>query len=80
MPTENAIEKTVRLLDRVNERFADPDVPGMESLRLVLDRKGGCILIDGVGVSLYAAPLDQMGKFLSAPVAAQVRAIRGRVA
>lgn len=83
-PGETALQKAVRLLDRLNQRIADPDVPGMRNIEIRLRRDGEGELIaegeePGMDRSLYyfTSP-DGLMKFLEAPLAAQIQTINDK--
>ena len=76
---ENALERTLRQLGTLNTRFADPDVRGMETLTLRLDRNGNAGIENTSGEEIYEGTLEQVIAFLAAPAAKQVALIRGRI-
>ena len=69
---ENALDRAVRLLERFNERFADPEVPGMQNIPVTLNRDGS----GSVGELFDFDSLDELVGFLNAPVALQVQTIK----
>ena len=73
---ENAQEKVVRLLKRLNERFTDLDVEGMENITLTIDKSGRTVVIaEGLTrVTALFRAVDQahLLRFLESPLAAQV--------
>lgn len=74
---ENAVSRLVRLIDRFNDRFADPEVEGMENIYLRLGRSGRGTISSGEGAHLLRfASTEELLEFLDSSTAAQVRAIR----
>lgn len=74
---ENVMVRTVRLLGRLNAAIADPDVPGMESVKLLVTAAGKFSILDSDGGELITLHSEeQLSKFLTGPLPLQVRAIR----
>ena len=73
---ENALDRTIRLLKRLNDRFADPDVPGMQRLELRILPDGEMVVENLAGSRLFSSDAEGMVDFLAASIAAQVLAIR----
>ena len=75
---ENALDRTIRLLGKFNERFADPEVCGMQNIDLVIHKDGTIDVQDAHGGTLFTGPTEQTVEFLAAPLAAQVLEMRYR--
>lgn len=76
---ENALEKTVRLLARVNERFADPGNEAEQFVALRLKPDGaGCLYYADGEVMYEFAGVEQLTGFLDGSLASQVKAIAGQ--
>jgi hypothetical protein len=76
---ENAVEKTVRLLARANERFANPDHDELRYIDLRLTQSGAGDLHYASGELLFHfESLPELATFLEAPLTLQVRAIAGQ--
>lgn len=74
---ENAIARALRLLRRLNEAIADPDVPGMEAVSLHITADGKFHILDGDAIPLITLHSEEaLTTFLNGPVPLQVRAIR----
>ena len=73
---ENALDRTIRLLGKFNERFADPEVCGMQNIDLVIHKDGTIDVQDAHGGTLFTGPAVQTVAFLAAPVAEQVLGLR----
>lgn len=74
---ENAVSRLVRLIDRFNDRFADPEVEGMENIYLRLGRSGRGTISSGEDAHLLRfESTEDLLEFLGSSTAAQVRAIR----
>ena len=80
-PGENALERTRRLVDRVNERFADPGVDDIRFVDLKLERAGAGCLHYASGQVLFAfRATAELTKLLDGTLQEQVRAIAGQAA
>ncbi len=75
---ENALERVVRLLGRVNERFADPDVPGMEPFSVVLNADGRADVCNEETTLVAGYPLPRLVEFLEGSQSLQARQIAFR--
>jgi hypothetical protein len=73
---ENALERTVRLLKRLNDRIADPDVADMQVIGISIAPDGGCdIKSEGILLKSFDTT-EAMMKFLEAPLGQQVKEMR----
>lgn len=76
---ENALARTVRLLSRLNDRFADQEEEDLRFIDLRLEAGGGGQLHYATGEVLYAfSTPDQLTTFLEATQAQQAYAIAGQ--
>lgn len=72
---ENALGRTVRLLNRYNDRVANHDEPDENRHHLVLNLDGSGVIVGIDGPIFGFDDLGELGVFLEAPLAYQVRAI-----
>lgn len=72
---ENALGRTVRLLDRYSDRVSNPDEPDENHHQLVLETDGSGAIVGIDGLVYRFGSLAELSVFLEAPLAYQVRAI-----
>ena len=72
---ENALARAVRLLKRLNERIADPDVADMNDIGIVINAAGHCRIETESVILAEFSNADEMLSFLEAPLATQVKVI-----
>lgn len=76
---ENALERAVRLLGRVNERFADANDEGTRRIELRVGPEGSGDLFYPEGEVLFEfASVENLTDFLEASGAAQVKMVAGQ--
>ena len=73
---ENALAKTVRLLKRLNERIADPDVEGMEIIGICIEPDGQCQIKSNLLTLIEFRDVDEMLRYLESSISVQFRNIR----
>lgn len=76
---ENALDRTSRLLERVNQSFADVGSDDLRFIDLRLERSGaGCLHYPSGEVFFQFDTLPQLTTFLEGSPQEQVRAVAGQ--